>query len=444
MAGIAQEGAGVGEHADEVTQQAQVAQGDHLVLHANLIVIEPPGRTVLDLAGDGFVLEAANQGAQLCIVGGIQGVQDGLGAGAFFIQSAQQRGDVAAAGVLCDGIHAGVAALCLEDAVVVVTQAGVMQLHDDAQSCIGLAQHLQDHGLEAFDFLSGELFALQALLVNSVSLLYGVVLEGNVVQTVVGSLTATGMEVLQTLNQGIQNVLHGGKALLANGSSQLSQIFLPTGLVDVHSLVGAVGGANHHFDGLVGSDLLVPLQRVDGVVSGADEGNICLADQTSCTHLGVVLKQFIALVPDALCALGGQGLINAEELLQFQMAPVIHGVADGHFQSFHELHETLEVGLGAGDVLLRRAVGAHNAPLVVVTCKGAVRLQAAQPHLCQILKTAILIYLLGIQVAVVVHQGKLFRIVVEQMLCGFSFQKEILIHKCFHVITPLQKILILL
>ena len=79
VAGIAQERAGVGEHADEVAQQTQVSQRNHLLFHTGLVVVEPPGRAVLDLAGQLAALETADQCTQLCIVNGVQRVQNGLG-----------------------------------------------------------------------------------------------------------------------------------------------------------------------------------------------------------------------------------------------------------------------------------------------------------------------------------------------------------------------------
>ena len=131
MAGIAEEGAGVGEHANEITQKSQIAKGFHLLFHAGFVVIEPPGGAVLDLAGDGTVLEAADEGAQLGVVGRIERIQNGLGAAAGFIQIGKQLGNVAAAGVLGNGIHAGIGALGPENPLVVVAQAGVVQLHGD-------------------------------------------------------------------------------------------------------------------------------------------------------------------------------------------------------------------------------------------------------------------------------------------------------------------------
>ena len=94
VAGVAQEAAAVGEHAHEVAQQAQVGQALHLVLHADLLVVEPPGRTVLDLAGHLAALEAAQDGADLLVVGGVQAVDDGLGALVGVVQGAEQACDL--------------------------------------------------------------------------------------------------------------------------------------------------------------------------------------------------------------------------------------------------------------------------------------------------------------------------------------------------------------
>ena len=64
VTGIGQEGTGVGQHADEVAQQAQVGQGSHLLDHAGLGVVEPPAGTMLNLTGNLRTLECAQEGAQ--------------------------------------------------------------------------------------------------------------------------------------------------------------------------------------------------------------------------------------------------------------------------------------------------------------------------------------------------------------------------------------------
>ena len=69
VTGVAQEAAAVGQHTHKVAQQAKACQTGHLLFHADLVVVEPPCRTVLDLARHLAVLEAAQNGADLCIVG---------------------------------------------------------------------------------------------------------------------------------------------------------------------------------------------------------------------------------------------------------------------------------------------------------------------------------------------------------------------------------------
>ena len=62
MAGVAQEAAAVRQHTHEVAQQAQVGQAGHLLLHARLCIVEPPGAAVLDLARHFSALERADDG----------------------------------------------------------------------------------------------------------------------------------------------------------------------------------------------------------------------------------------------------------------------------------------------------------------------------------------------------------------------------------------------
>ena len=123
VTGVAQEGARVGEHADEVAQQAQACQNSHLIDHAVLGIIEPPGRAMLDLAGNLGALEAAQDGAQLSIVGGVQGVQDGAGQLLLAVELAQQLVELLAAVGDGDSVEAGIGAQLAEHLVVVVAQA---------------------------------------------------------------------------------------------------------------------------------------------------------------------------------------------------------------------------------------------------------------------------------------------------------------------------------
>ena len=119
------------------------------------------------------------------------------------------------------------------------------------------------------------------------------------------------------------------------------------------------------------------------------------------------------------------------------MAPGVHRVADGHLQTLGKLLEALTVRLVAGDVLLGHTVGAHHTPLImiaeVVVAAVGQHLMAAQPNLRDVLKAAVLVDLLRGDMAVVIHDGQLGRIVVVQMLRSGGLKQKVLVHKRFHV-----------
>ena len=214
-------------------------------------------------------------------------------------------------------------------------------------------------------------------------------------------------------------------------------IDIENGIVDVDGLIGTEGRSHGELDGGIFLDLLVPVQVIDGVIGGADKGHVALLDQAADGQLGVVLQLVVAQVPHFLSGVAVQHAVVAEENVQLQIGPVVHGVANGHGQSLGKLLEALAVGLVAGDVLLGHAVGTHHAPLIMIAEVAAVRVAAAQPHLRDVLKAAVLVDLAGRDVAVIVADGHSSCIVVIQMLCGSRLEHEVLIHKCFHgILTP--------
>ena len=79
VAGVAQEAAAVRQHTHEVAQQAQVGQAGHLLLHARLCIVEPPGAAVLDLPATSVPWNRADDGIQQLVVRRIQTVQNGAG-----------------------------------------------------------------------------------------------------------------------------------------------------------------------------------------------------------------------------------------------------------------------------------------------------------------------------------------------------------------------------
>jgi len=157
----------------------------------------------------------------------------------------------------------------------------------------------------------------------------------------------------------------------------------------------------------------MPLQWVHGVVRGADKGHVGLLNQPPYGEPGVVLQLIRGDGPYLVHGFGRQVALIAKKLAQFQVTPVVHGVADRQLQSLGKLLQPLHRGLVTGNIVLAHPVGTHDPPLVVVAKIAAIGLLPPKPDLYKIVETAVLIDLPRRNVTVVVHQGHLFRIVVE-------------------------------
>ena len=253
----------------------------------------------------------------------------------------------------------------------------------------------------------------------------------------VGSAAAHLGKELDALGQGIGHAVDAGQLFLAHNGSQLAHVLSKAGLIDVDGLIRTEGRSHGELDGGILLDLLVPVQIIDGIIGGADEGHVALLDQAADGQLGIVLQLVVAQVPHFLSGVAVQHALVAKEHMQLEVGPVVHRVADGHGQSLCKLLEALAVGLITGDVLFGHTIGTHHAPLIMIAEVAAVRVAAAQPHLSDVLEAAVLVDLAGRDVAVIVADGHSSCIVVIQMLCGSRLEHEVLIHKCFHgILTP--------
>ena len=72
----------------------------------------------------------------------------------------------------------------------------------------------------------------------------------------------------------------------------------------------------------------------------------------------------------------------------------------------------------------------------MVTEVASVRIFTAEPDLSQVIKAHVFINIFGRNVAMVVNQGEMLCIVVEEMLGGLSFEQKIFVHKFFHSEGP--------
>ena len=123
--------------------------------------------------------------------------------------------------------------------------------------------------------------------------------------------------------------------------------------------------------------------------------------------------------------------------MKLEVGPVIHRVADCHLKSFCELDELVIRICVAGYEIFRNAVGAHDAPFVMVTEIGAVCGAAAQPYFRDVVVAAIFVDLPRRNVAMVIDDRHLFRVCVEDVTRGLILQHEVFTHEWLHNDPPL-------
>ena len=166
-------------------------------------------------------------------------------------------------------------------------------------------------------------------------------------------------------------------------------------------------------------------ERVDRVVRRADHLDIIVLHQTAGMELGR-LEQSRTMVVNLAGRRGVQQLRHAEGGLQFEVRPVVERVAHRIGHRLGPLLELLPVGgILARAVLLIDAVGTHGAPLVVV---------ALEPYLRQVVETVVLGDIRGNQVAMIVDDRHLGRMVVVKALGRGGLQQEVVVVKLFHVL----------
>ena len=154
----------------------------------------------------------------------------------------------------------------------------------------------------------------------------------------------------------------------------------------------------------------MPLKAVGRVVGGANHADVGLLDQVAAGEAGLG-ELSVGKVPDLLGGLAVEDALVAKVALELQVAPLKDRVTHATAQSLGPLLELLASRGIAGDEALVDAVGAHQAPLVVV---------AAQPDLGDVLEALVIPDLLGRDVAVVVDDGHALGKAVEQLLTGLS------------------------
>jgi hypothetical protein len=248
----------------------------------------------------------------------------------------------------------------------------------------------------------------------------GLAESNSIIHTVVSSLASQAVKAVEgygicLFKRSEVNDLHTG------GFAKGLEIRSNALSLDVHTLIGAECGKDLGLKTAL-SDLLMILEGIGRIVGGAKKINIGVANEVLGTHLG--RSQLLGGdSPDLLAVFLADNQVAIEVTLKLKVAPVIQRIADqlGHYATISL--EAIKVGSVTGDVLFINAAGAHSSPLIVV---------AVKPYLGDVGIALILCDLSGGKVAVIVDDGKLFRIVVEKDPRGLGRKEKISIHKLLH------------
>ena len=159
------------------------------------------------------------------------------------------------------------------------------------------------------------------------------------------------------------------------------------------------------------------LKTINWVIGGTDNLNIHLQQQTAGTELRLS-EHFPTTVVNLFSSVTvKQGVLNAKWILQFEMRPVIEGVAKSFGHGLCPCLKFLPVGTAAGNQLLFCAVGPHSPPLIVV---------AIEPYRGKVGKILIRSNLLNWKVAVIIIYRLILCVLMEKLPCCFGLQQKII------------------
>ena len=268
---VGNEAAAVGQHADEARDHSEICKRSHLALHTVSLIVEPPARSELYLAGDAAALEVSEHRSEHVVVLGVERVENSLGEHILFVKTVEDLGKSFGDLEIVDRVKARVGAELLEHSRVVVTQSTDMELPYPAALCILLA------------------------------------------------------EIDQLLDR---LVVHGVDSVVGKTASVLVEEVEALGEVGVDSRkIGAERGNYLGVKSLDALDSSVIFKRVVGSIGCADGLYVALFDE-SLNSVFVGCKKRVDPVPDILCGLLAKRFIDVKISLELKVSPMIKGITD--------------------------------------------------------------------------------------------------------------------
>ena len=214
----------------------------------------------------------------------------------------------------------------------------------------------------------------------------------------------------------------GGKARdrLSRGGLELPHPRVPRlWVVHREGLVGPPGRIDPRHGIRALRERLVVLEGVGGIVGGADDRHLELLEEAQGRE-GILLQEGARALEDLPGRPRGEQGLDPEGPLQLHVRPVVERVPQGLGHGGGPGLELLEVRGVSGDEPLGHPVRAHGPPLVVV---------AVQPGLGERAEAVVARHLLGRQVAVVVHDGQVAGVAVEELGRDVALEQEVVVHE---------------
>ena len=188
MTGISEERTAVGEHSHRLGDKADLHQCFQILLHAVLLVEEPPSRADLHPALDAFLLETACKDGERIVIPGVETIEYCLGECVVTVELAEKGGQFFHVDGIFYCVEARIGTDLFEHALGVVAERADMVLLYPAVLYVLLAKEYEDIALILVLLLLAHGLAAHALEEHRVRLLIGCRRIVHDVERVVGEL----------------------------------------------------------------------------------------------------------------------------------------------------------------------------------------------------------------------------------------------------------------
>ena len=360
-------------------------------------------------------MKRAGQGGEEGVVGRVDVIEDRPWEGVLAGELAQEADQSRPLRGVADRVAAGIRPECRGQARVGIAEGAQMQLQRPVFRVVEPRDMEQHEEGKFFRFLRRGGRAGHGAVPDRRGLVFRAVGIRDTEQAVVGGPAAGGGEIgMPFVDRGNEPGERVGAA--AGGVGEPAGPGLhAVGFVHPDGRVGTERRHDLRRE-LVAGDAFVPLEAVGWVVGRAH--HLDLHPPENAPRGEVARGQLpVGLVPDPLGGGVVQDVIDAKVAAQLQVRPVEERIAERVRHGLGPRLEFFPRGGGAGDPLLRDAVGPHGPPLVVV---------AIEPDGVQVFKPPVLGDVARAQVAVVVDDGLPSRdIVIEGSGCVAGEQEGV-------------------